>query len=104
MKVYTVTTQSKYDYDFSVVTLKHGAFFNKENALKQLLQEIKKFKTQHKDDKKEYTNKEYYQDESDGAWTECTDLAHGYWCVDFGFEERHECHQICIDEFDLSVK
>ena len=104
MKIYVVTTQSQYDYDFSVATLKHGAFFYHENALRQLLQQIKKFKTAHKDDKKEYTNKELYREEGDGAWTEFSDLEHGYWCVSFGFEEHHECHQICIDEFELDVK
>lgn len=104
MKIYTVTTQSQYDYDFSVATMQHGAFFYKDNALRQLTQQIKKFKEAHKDDKKEYSNKDIYPEECDGAWTEYSDFANGYWCVGFGFEQHHECHQICIDEFELDVK
>ena len=104
MKIYTVTTMSKRDYDFSVETIKHGAFFEKENALARLLKEVKKFKSAHKSEKKEYTNKDYYEDEENGAWTEYENFVDGYWCVEFGFEEHHECHQICIDEFDLDAK
>lgn len=98
-KIYVVVTQSKRDYDFSVETIKHGAFNSFSNAVERLQKEVKKFKKNHKDDRKEYTNKDYYEDELNGAWTEYEDFKNGYWSVSFGFEEHYENHTITVEEF-----
>lgn len=98
-KIYVVTTQSKIDYDFSVETIKHGAFNCFDNAVERLKKEVRKFKKAHKDDYKEYTNKDYYEDEDNGAWTEYKGFEDGYWGVHFGFEEHYESHQITVEEF-----
>ena len=101
MKFYTVTTQSKFDYTFSVETEKHGAFMNFDAALNKLKEVVEKFKKEYKEEFKEYSNSEYYEDENDGALTVCEDYETGYWFCGFGFEEHHEEHQICIDEWEV---
>ena len=100
-KIYIVTTQSKDDYTFSVTTKKHGAYNSFENAVARVKQEVKEFKKNYKSERKEYSDREYYEDESDGLWTEYEDYDTGYWAVSFGFEERHEYHCISVDEFKI---
>lgn len=100
MKFFTVTTMSKYDYTFSVETEKHGAFTSFDAALKRLKEVVEKFKENYKDEFEEYSDSELYEDENDGALTIYEDYETGYWSCGFGFEERHESHQICIDEWE----
>ena len=44
-KIYVVTTQSVFDYDASVISLKHGAFVDPQNALNRLIEVVAEFKT-----------------------------------------------------------
>ena len=97
MKIFTVTTQSKIDYDFSVTTIKHGAFTNFEAALKRLKDVVEDFKMAHRKDFEEYSNKGYYE----GALVIYEDFEKGYWGCDYGFQEHHEEHHICIDEWEV---
>lgn len=100
-KVYIVTTQSKCDYDFSVLTINHGAYNSFANAVARVKKEVKKFKKNHESDRKQYSDREYYEDESEGLWTEHEDYSTGYWAVSFGHEEWHEYHIISVDEFKI---
>lgn len=101
MKIYTVSTMSKIDYDFSVEVIKHGAFASFESAHEQWERAVAEFKYDHWRDIDKYSNKEIYQDEEFGALYMETDDEHGYFCCNFGFEQDFESHQICIDEWDL---
>lgn len=100
-KIYVVTTQSQCDYDFSVTTLKHGAFFDPQNALNRLIEVVKTFKSNHEYEFNKYSNKECYVDELNGALVETEDFENGYWSCSFGFQDDHQCHSICIDEFNV---
>lgn len=103
MKFFTVTTMSKCDYAFSVETEKHGAFTSFDAALKRLKEVVEKFKKDYKGEFEEYSNSEYYENEDDGALTIYEDYETGYWFCGFGFEERHEEHQVCIDEWEVEA-
>ena len=100
-KIYVVMTQGKVDYDFSVTTLKHGAFNKFKNAVERLKKEIEAFKIKHAADYKRYSNADEYEDEDNGAWTEYQDFEKGYWCVTFGYDKWYESHQITIEEFEM---
>ncbi len=101
MKFFTVSTLSKIDYDFSVETLKHGAFVSFDAALVRLKEVVEKFKAKHQDDFETYSDEEEYPDEDSGALVVTEDYEAGYWCCHFGFEEHYENHQICIDEWEV---
>ena len=100
-KVYVVTTQSVFDYDASVISLKHGAFVDPQNALNRLIEVVAKFKTDHSHELDKYSDKDIYADEFNGALMETEDFENGYWSCSFGFQDDHQCHSICIDEFDI---
>lgn len=101
MKIFTVTTQSKFDYDFSVETIKHGAFTSFEAALERLKDVVEDFKMAHKKPFDRYSDKEYYPDEESGCLVIYEDYENGYWGCHYGYEEHYECHQICIDEWEV---
>lgn len=101
MKIFTVTTQSKFDYDFSVETIKHGAFTSFKAALARLKDVVEDFKTAHKEDFEEYSDKENYEDEDSGALVIYEDFDKGYWGCHYGCQEHYESHQICIDEWEV---
>lgn len=100
-KIYTVTTLSKVDYDFSVEVKRHGAFESFDKAVKRLKSVVKDFKNKYIGDYEKYSNTEKYPDEESGAWTVIEDFENGYWRVSFGYEEDYELHQICIDEYKV---
>lgn len=100
-KVYVVTTLSKYDYDFSVITLKHGAFLNHSNALKKLLEVVEEFKKVNAGKLNTYSDNFEHPDEKSGVLVITEDFENGYWCCTYGTGDDYECHQICISEFDI---
>jgi hypothetical protein len=100
-KIYVVMTQSKIDYDFSVTTIKHGAYNDRSKAITRLKREVEKFKAEHLDDCTKYSNTDIYHDEDNGAWTECECYNTGYWGVTFGCMEDYESHQITIEAFEI---
>jgi hypothetical protein len=101
MKIYTVSTLSKRDFCFLTEEIKNGAFTSFDSALKRLKETVKKFKKDYKDEFKEYSKADYCKDEEDGALTIHEDYETGYWFCGFGFEDRHEEHQIYIDEWEV---
>lgn len=101
MKFFTVTTQSKIDYDFSATTIKHGAFTSFDAALKRLKDVVEDFKMAHRKDFEKYSNKEYYENETEGALVVYEDFERGYWGCEYGLQEHHEGHQICIDVWEV---
>ena len=102
-KIYTVTTLSKADYDFSVEMLKHGAFESFDKAVEKLKSVVKDFKQRYVKIFEKYSNIENYPDEESGAWTETIDFDAGYWHVSFGYDEHYESHHICVDEYKIEV-
>lgn len=101
MKIYTVTKQSKIDYDFSVETEKYGAFLDFDAAVKRMKKVVKELKAELKDNIKEYSDKETYIDEDNGLYTEYKDFENGYWACNYGFQENYESYQVCVDVFEV---
>lgn len=101
MKIYTVSTLSKIDYDFSVETLKHGAFKSLDAALVRLKEVVEAFKVKHQDDFEEYSDRENYEDEDSGALMIYENFNEGWWVCHYGFEEHYEKHQIYIEEWEV---
>ena len=88
MKLYAVVKQSKYDYDFSVSTTKHGIFANRMEAIcraKVVYQNLQE------PGDEDLENLEYEIDEE-----------HGYFGISFGYEEDYESHCVTVEEFELS--
>ena len=88
MELYAVVKQSKYDYDFSVSTTKHGIFVNKMDAIyraKSVFEDLQE------PGDEELENLEYDIDEEIG-----------YFEMSFGYEEDYESHIVSVEEFKLS--
>lgn len=100
-KIYTVVTMIQYDYDFSVESTKHGAFFNRDNALAKLKEVVEKHKNSIANHIEKYSNKEEYYDEDAGAYTETEDYDNNYWCCYYGTRDHRVVHQVTIEEFDI---
>lgn len=98
-KVYTVQYQVKYDYDFSVETTNHGCFKSKEDAIDVLSKVVAKVKANHEDDMEEYSDKEIYPDEDDGALY--IEEENDVFYMTFGYQEHHEVHTVWIDEWEV---
>ena len=101
MKIYTVTTTEKIDYDFTMNCYKNGAFKKFKNALKKWCNEVEKFKIIHKQDIMKYSNKEEYPDEESGGIFMLQDDEDGYFVCGYGFQEDHQVYVICIDEWKV---
>ena len=101
MKIYTVQSVDKYDYDFSVEIGRHGAFHEKEGALDVAKEEFKKLKLAYAKEIVIYSDKDDYPDEDCGGLYIEEDSENGYYCLSFGFEEHHERHTIGVDEWKL---
>lgn len=101
MKVYVVTKQSKCDYDFSVETTKHGAFFNFDKAVERVREVVNDFKPSIENEIKRYSDVNVYHDEDGGLYTETDEILEGFWECHYGFEEHYETHCICVDEFEV---
>ena len=99
MKVYTVQYQEKCDYDFSVLVTNHGCFKNKEDAIETLRRVVTNIKEDHKKDIEEYSDKDTYLNEDEGALyiEEDDDFFH----MRFGYQEHHEGHTVWIDEWEV---
>ena len=102
MKVYTVMSTDRIDYDISFEQRKLGCFKDKNKALecaKEYFEETKKF---YAAEIEKYSNKELYPDEWDNGslWIE-EDYKGGYYCISYGVDEDYESHQICVDEWEV---
>lgn len=101
MKIYTVISTDKIDYDFSVEQRKHGCFLDRNKALQCAKEGFEAAKKIYADDMKKYSNNELYQDDewdSGALWVE-EDYEGGYYCISYGADENYESHQICVDEW-----
>ena len=101
MKIYTVTTTEKIDYDFWMNYYKIGAFKKFKNALIKWHDVIELFKISHKQDIIKYSNKEEYPDEESGGIFMSQDDENGYFVCGYGFQEDHQVCVICIDEWEV---
>lgn len=99
MKIYIVTKTSQCYYDLSVIQTKHGAFLNFDSATKRLKEVIQDFKTKNADNITKYSNTTRYSIDEGDLYREYSD--EWGWECSFGHQERHESHQICIDEYDV---
>jgi hypothetical protein len=88
MELYAVVKQSKYDYDFSVETVKHGIFVNRMDAI---CKAKAVFESLQEPGDEELENLEYDIDEEIG-----------YFEMSFGYEEDYESHIVSVEEFKLS--
>lgn len=88
MELYAVVKQSKYDYDFSVETVKHGIFVNKMEAICRAKTVFESLKEPGDD---ELENLEFEIDEDNG-----------YFEMSFGYEEDFESHCVTVETFKLS--
>ena len=88
MELYAVIKQSKYDYDFSVDTTKHGIFVNKMEAINRAKIVFENLQEEGDD---ELENLEYEIDEDNG-----------YFQMSFGYEEDFESHCVTVEKFELS--
>ena len=103
MTIYVVSSMSKYDYDFSVETQKHGCFrpASRDKAIAKAREVFKYLKNTCKEEIEEYSNEEEYPDEDSGALYIEEDDEAGYYQISFGTEENHECHCVYVDEYEL---
>ena len=101
MKIYTVERVDKYDYDFSVESRKGGCYADKEKALQKAKQVYESMCGEYEDEMKEYSDKDEYEDEDDGALYVEEDSENGYYEISFGYEEDHECHSVAVEEWEL---
>lgn len=102
MKIYTVSSMSKIDYDFSVEICNHGAFVNKADAIECAGSEFEKIKNKYVDEIIKYSDMEIYIDESDGRLYSEEDHEYGYYCLSFGACEHYECHSVYVEEWELT--
>ena len=101
MKIYTVQSLNKYDYDFSVELGRHGAFEDKDEAIEVAREEFKKLKLSLAKEIVLYSDKHEYPDEDSGGLYMEEDHERGYFCISFGYEEDYERHSIAVDEWEL---
>jgi hypothetical protein len=88
MELYAVVKQSKYDYDFSVESTKHGIYVNKMEAICRVKTV---FESLQEPGDEELENLEYDIDEENG-----------YFAMSFGYEEDYEIHCVTVEKFELS--
>ena len=88
MELYAVVKQSKYDYDFSVLTTKHGIFVNKMEAINRAKTV---FEGMQEPGDEDLENLEFEIDEENG-----------YFEMSFGYEEDYENHCVTVETFELS--
>lgn len=101
MKVYTVMSTDRIDYDISFEQRKLGCFYDRNKALQRAKEEFEKVKEIYAKEMQKYSNKELYPDDDwdNGAlWVE-EDYESGYYCISYGADENYESHQICVDEW-----
>lgn len=102
MELYAVVKQSKYDYDFSVSTTKHGIFVNKIEAICKAKAVFEKLKEECVEEIGRYTyHKDNALDESEELKFEI-DEENGYFEMSFGYEEDCENHCVTVETFELS--
>lgn len=95
MKVYTVESTDRLDYDFSFEQRKLGCFYDRNKAIQRAKEEFKEVKKNFAKEIKEYKNAE-----SGATWIEEDDKI-GYYCVSFGEDEFYESHQVCVEEWAI---
>ena len=101
MKVYTVTSTDKIDYDFSVEQRKHGCFIDRNKALQCAKKGFEEAKEIYAYEIKKYSNEELYPSDdwdSGALWIE-EDYEGGYYCISYGTGDNYEIHQVCVDEW-----
>lgn len=101
MKIYTVQRKDKFYYDFSVELKKCGCFASIEDAKQQARLVYEKMCGEYEDEMLEYSDKDEYEDEDDGALYVEEDFENGYYEISFGYEEDHEVHNVTVNEWEL---
>jgi hypothetical protein len=103
MKVYTVSRQDKYDYDFSVESIKIGCYADLAKAIAAAKREYIMMVAQYDDEIDKYADTEMYdpnEPDSGALYTE-VDNDHGFYAVNFGYHEDYESHVVWVDEWDV---
>ena len=103
MKVYTVTSTDRIDYDMSFEQRKLGCFLDKSKAHWYAKKAFEKAKEIYAEEIEKYSDEELYLDDEwdNGAlWIE-EDYEGGYYCISYGEDEDYESHQICVDEWEV---
>lgn len=103
MVIYVVSSMSKYDYDFSVETQKHGCFrpTSRDKAITKAREVFESMMNEFDEEIKKYGNKEEYPDEDFGALHIEAYDEYGYYQISFGAREHYECHSVYVDEYEL---
>lgn len=101
MKIYTVQRKDKFYYDFSVELKKCGCFKDIEEAKRKAKSVYESMCGEYEDEMLEYSDKDEYEDEDDGALYVEEDYENGYYEISFGYEEDHEVHTVAVNEWEL---
>ena len=103
MKIYTVMSTDRRDYDISFEQRKLGCFKSKDKALKCAKEGFEEIKKLYAEEMEKYSDKELYPDDewdSGALWIEA-DYEGGYYCISYGADENYESHQVCVDEWEV---
>lgn len=101
MRIYTVERMDKYDYDFSVVLRKCGAFEDRKKAIRKAKEVYDSMCGEYEDEMLRYSDKDEYIDEDEGALHVIKDAVFGYYKISFGTEENHEVHSVAVEEWEV---
>lgn len=72
-----------------------------EKALQRAKKIYESMCGEYEDEMVRYSDKDYYEDESDGALYVEEDAENGYYEISFGYEEHHEYHSVAVEEWEL---
>lgn len=107
MEIYIVQEFSRADYDFSTDIEYHGAYVDKDNAIKASKEVFEKLKHQYEDEIAKYTRKDdenYDNDDEDydeafyeeGEVEFYAEEDRGFYAFSFGSEEDYELHEVKV--------
>lgn len=103
MKIYTVESTDKIDYDFSIEQHKLGCFMDRNKALKCAKEGFENIKKIFAKEMEKYSDNELYPSDdwdSGALWVE-EDYEGGYYCISYGADENYESHQVCVEEWSV---
>ena len=103
MKVYTVESTDRIDYDISFEQRKLGCFYDRNKAFQRAKEGFEKVKEIYSKEMQKYSNKELYPDDDwdSGALRIEEDYECGYYCISYGADENYESHQVCVEEWTV---
>lgn len=90
MKIYTVSSMSKIDFDCSVEMCNHGAFADKADAIECAKSEFRNITLM----------LDMPKDDNEIYWEE--DDVYGYYCVSFGMNEHYEHYSVYVEEWEVT--